>query len=107
MSKKAIVPKLMIVSEGIATYVFLNGKCISEGLEDLKYSALDEDGKLNPTLTMKIDVNTFSLESGMSIEEFMEKSTELKRMFQQSNPEVEEPLEPKEEINLPPSEHQN
>lgn len=93
MSKTA-VPKLMIAAVEAATYVFLDGKCISDGLEDVKYSALSKDGKLSPTLDMKIDVNSFSFESGMTIEEFLKKSTEIKRMFQQSN-QKDEPLEQK------------
>lgn len=88
--KKTAVPKLMIAAVGTATYVFLDGKCISDGLEDLKYSAVDKDGKLSPILDMKINVSSFSFESGMTIEEFLEKSTEIKRMFQQSDREVRE-----------------
>ena len=34
----------------------------------------------------------------MTIEEFLEKSTEIKRMFQQSDQEKKELLEPKEEV---------
>ena len=74
MSEKTMVPKLMIAAVGRSTYVFLEGKCISEGVEDLKYSARDEKGNLCPTLDLKIDVKNFSFESGMSIEEFMKKS---------------------------------
>lgn len=73
MSEKTMVPKLMIAAVGRSTYVFLEGKCISEGVEDLKYSARDEKGNLCPTLDLKIDVKNFSFESGMSIEEFMKK----------------------------------
>lgn len=73
MSEKTMVPKLMIAAVGRLTYVFLEGKCISEGVEDLKYSARDEKGNLCPTLDLKIDVKNFSFESGMSIEEFMKK----------------------------------
>lgn len=91
---KTILPKLVIAAEGKETYVFLDGRCISEGISDLKYSALDEKGELRPTLDMKIDVNSFSFEKGMSIEEFMKRSTELKNMFQQPDPK-NEPLEPK------------
>lgn len=91
---KTILPKLVIAAEGKGTYVFLDGRCISEGISDLKYSALDEKGELRPTLDMKIDVNSFSFEKGMSIEEFMERSTELKNMFQQPDPK-NEPLKPK------------
>ena len=42
MSEKTMVPKLMIAVVGRSTYVFLEGKCISGGVEDLKYSARDE-----------------------------------------------------------------
>lgn len=90
MSEKTMVPKLMIAAVGRSTYVFLEGKCISEGVEDLKYSARDEKGNLCPTLDLKIDVKNFSFESGMTIEDFLEKSTEIKRMFQQSDREVRE-----------------
>lgn len=34
MSEKTMVPKLMIAAVGRSTYVFLEGKCISEGVED-------------------------------------------------------------------------
>lgn len=98
MSKETAIPKLMIAAVGKSTYVFLDGKCISEGVMDMKYSALSKDGKLSPTLDMKIDVNSFSFESGMSIEEFMKKSTEFQEMFQQSDQEKKELLEPKEEV---------
>ena len=98
MNNATAVPKLMIAAVGPATYVFLDGKCISEGVMDLKYSALGKDGKLSPTLDMKIDVNSFSFEPGMTIEEFLKKSTEIKRMFQQSNQEENGLPEPKKEI---------
>ena len=98
MSKKTMVPKLMIAVVGRSTYVFLEGECISEGVEDLKYSARDEKGNLCPTLDLKINVKDFSFESGMSIEEFMKKSTEFQGMFQRSNQKMKELLEPKEEI---------
>ena len=98
MSEKTMVPKLMIAAVGRSTYVFLEGKCISEGVEDLKYSAGDEKGNLCPTLDLKLDVKNFSFESGMSIEEFMKKSTEFQEMFQQSDQEKKELLEPKEEV---------
>lgn len=98
MNQKTTTPKLMIATDGIGTYAFLDGKCISEGVTDLKYSALDENGKPHPTLNMKIDVNSFSFEKGMSIEEFMKKSTEFQEMFQQSDQEKKELLEPKEEV---------
>lgn len=96
MNQKTTTPKLVIATDGIGTYAFLDGKCISEGVTDLKYSALDENGKPHPTLDMKINVNSFSFEKGMSIEEFLERSTELKDMFQQPDPK-KEPLEPKEQ----------
>lgn len=89
-----MIPKLLLATCGKSTYVFLDGKCISEGVLDLKYSALDEEGKLCPTVDMKIDVNNFSFE-GMSVEEFLQKSTELKRMFQRpsQNEKTTESLE--------------
>lgn len=92
-----MVPKLMIATVGVGTYVFLDGRCISAGVTDLKYSALDEKEKLRPTLEMKIDVNNFSFKEGISIEEFLKESTELKKMFQQSDPK-KELLEPKEGV---------
>lgn len=98
MSKETAIPKLMITAVGKSTYVFLDGKCISSGVEDLKYSALDKNGELCPILDMKINVNSFSFESGMCIEEFLEKSTELERIFRQSDPEEKELSEDKEEV---------
>lgn len=74
---------------------FWKGNVLAEGVEDLKYSARDEKGNLCPTLDLKIDVKNFSFESGMSIEEFMKKSTEFQEMFQQSDQEKKELLEPK------------
>lgn len=93
-----MVPKLMIATVGVGTYVFLDGRCISAGVTDLKYSALDEKGKLCPTLEMKIDVNNFSFKGGMSIEEFLKESAELKEMFQQPDQKKKELLESKEEV---------
>ena len=97
MSKEKMIPKLMIAAVGNASYVFLDGKCISDGVEDLRYSARNEKGELCPTLDMKINIKDFSFESGMNIEEFMEKSIELKKMSQQSDQKKKELLEPKEE----------
>lgn len=45
---KTILPKLVIAAVGKSTYVFLDGRCISEGVSDLKYSALDEKRRTSP-----------------------------------------------------------
>ena len=75
-----IKPKLALVSLGKATYVFLDGKCIIEGLLDVEYSAKDEKGDLRPTLDMKLDIQRFSFENGQTLESFI-KEVEKEREF--------------------------
>lgn len=65
-------PKFALVTIGRYTHVFLNGRCISEGIEDIKYSARDEKGELRPTVDMKINVQNFSFSEGQTLEEFFE-----------------------------------
>ena len=70
MNQKTTTPKLMIATDGIGTYAFLDGKCISEGVTDLKYSALDENGK-EQSEAGRIDTN--------GIETLQKKSATLRK----------------------------
>ena len=76
-----------IVQSGFSTFVFLDGRCISEGIKDMTYHARDEEGKVKPTLDLKIDLESFSFKEGMTLEEYF-KDMKL----------LEEKLSPEEEI---------
>ena len=65
-------PKFALVTLGSGTYVFLDGRCISDGIEDVNYSARDEKGALHPTVDIKINVQNFSFSEGQTLEEFFE-----------------------------------
>lgn len=65
-------PKFALIELAGCTYVFMDGKCISDGIEDITYHAKDEKGNLNPTIDMKINVKDFSFEGGKTLEEFFE-----------------------------------
>lgn len=65
-------PKFALIELDGCTYVFMDGKCISEGIEDITYHAKDEKGKLNPKVDVTIDIKNFSFESGKTLEEFFE-----------------------------------
>lgn len=68
-----MVPKLMIMTVGKTTQVFLDGKRIGDGVKDLIYSARNSEGELNPTLKLlEIDINKFSLDKDEDLNEFME-----------------------------------
>lgn len=67
-----MLPKLVIATLGNTTNVFLEGKQIGKGVENLVYSARDNDGNLNPTLKLlEVNVNGFSLEGGKTLEDFL------------------------------------
>lgn len=65
-------PKFIIVALEKASYVFMDGKCISEGIRDISYHARDNQGNLRPMVNADIDIQDFSFE-GMTFEEFWEK----------------------------------
>lgn len=71
MGEQNETPKLAIVTVGKSTHVFLDGRCISEGLTDLKYSARNAQGEICPTLNMQIDVDKFSLDKGYTLDDFI------------------------------------
>lgn len=76
-------PKFAIATIENSTYVFLDGKCISGGVTDLIYSAKNEQGNLKPTLKLlEVDINEFSFEDGISLEEFLDKTQEVKELFE-------------------------
>lgn len=70
-------PKFIIAAFDKASYVFMNGKCISEGLKNLSYHARDEQGNLRPMISADIDIQSFSFE-GMTFEEFWEKINNIR-----------------------------
>lgn len=65
-------PKFIIAAFEKASYVFMGGKCISEGIRDISYHARDDQGNLRPTVNADINIQDFSFE-GMTFEEFWEK----------------------------------
>lgn len=65
-------PKFALVTLGSGTYVFLDGRCISDGIDNITYSARDEKGNLRPTVDVKINVQNFSFTEGQTLEEFFE-----------------------------------
>lgn len=72
MGGENLEPKFALIEMAGCTFVFLDGKCISEGIENITYHAKDEQGRLEPTIDMKINVRNFSFESGKTLEEFFE-----------------------------------
>ena len=73
MGGEKLEPKFALVTVGRYTHVFLDGKCISEGIDDITYYARNEKGELRPTVDMKINVQNFSFTEGQTLEEFFEK----------------------------------
>lgn len=67
-----VKPKFALIEMAGCTYVFMDGKCISEGIEDITYHAKNEEGRLEPTIDMKINIRDFSFENGKTLEEFFE-----------------------------------
>lgn len=65
-------PKFALVQIGKTTNVFIDGKYITNGIEDLTYHARNENGELCPNLELKIDVQNFSFDGGISLNKFIE-----------------------------------
>lgn len=82
-------PKLMIATVGKATYLFLDGKCISGGVLKADFSTHNGED-LSPTLNLKINVDGFSFEDGETFEEFAKKIGDLREELSQLSPEAEE-----------------
>lgn len=72
MGGEKLEPKFALIEMAGCTFAFLDGKCISGGIEDITYHAKDEQGRLEPTIDMKINVRKFSFENGKTLEEFFE-----------------------------------
>lgn len=70
-------PKLIIAVLEKSTYVFLGGKCISNGITDFSYHARGENGEVCPGFNADIDIQSFSFE-GMTFDEFWEKIKNLR-----------------------------
>ena len=79
-----IKPRFAIVQVGDFSYVFLDGRLISEGIQDIAYNARDKNGKLEPTVSMKINLNDFSFKDGMTLEDFLK---EMKMLEENSKTE--------------------
>ena len=69
-----MIPEIAIFAIGKATYLFVNGKCISEALEDMNYSAKDEHGKLCPTLKVtELEPNADPLMNQENLSDFIKR----------------------------------
>ena len=49
-------PKFALVQIGKSTNVFIDGKYITNGIEDLTYHARNEKGELCPNVEMRINI---------------------------------------------------
>ena len=65
-------PKFALVQMGKSTNVFIDGKYITNGIEDLNYRARNESGELCPTVDMRINIQEFSFDGGIEFEQFLE-----------------------------------
>lgn len=65
-------PKFALVQIENSTNVFIDGKYITNGIEDLKYYARNENGELCPTVYMRINIQEFSFDGGITFEQFVE-----------------------------------
>lgn len=90
-------PKFAIVTLEKSTYVFLDGKCINDGLKNVKFSARDENGALEPTAELTVAVDRFSAQ-GITLEQFFRGIEDLKRQMAQAQEQTPEaaPIEEKE-----------
>lgn len=73
-------PKFALVQLGNTTNVFIDGKYITNGVEDLIYHARNENEELCPTVEMRINIQKFSFDSDITLEQFM-KNVNGKRKF--------------------------
>lgn len=65
-------PKFALVQIGKSTNVFIDGKYITNGIEDLTYHARNEKGELCPNIEMRINIQEFSFDSNITLERFIE-----------------------------------
>lgn len=65
-------PKFALVQIGKSTNVFIDGKYITNGIEDLNYHARNESVELCPTVDMRINIQEFSFDGGITFEQFVE-----------------------------------
>lgn len=65
-------PKFALVQIGKSTNVFIDGKYIANGIEDLTYHARNEKGELCPNVEMRINIQEFSFDGGVTFEQFVE-----------------------------------
>lgn len=65
-------PKFALVQIGKSTNVFIDGKYITNGIEDLTYHARNEKGELCPNVEMRINIQEFSFDGGVTFEQFVE-----------------------------------
>ena len=66
-------PKFALVQLGKTTNIFIDGKYITAGVEDLTYHARNENDDFCPTVEMRINIQNFSFDSDITLEQFMEK----------------------------------
>lgn len=64
--------KFALVQIGKTTNIFFDGKNITDGVEDLTYHARNEKGELCPTVEMRINIQEFSFDDGITFEQFVE-----------------------------------
>lgn len=74
-------PKFALVTVGNTTHVFLDGRCISKGLEDVNFSARNDEGKLQPTVDLKVNIQDFALEKGQTLNDFIAATRDIKTMI--------------------------
>ena len=79
-------PRFAIVQVGEFSYVFLDGRLISSGIKDITYHAKNENGKLEPTIDMKINLQDFSFKEGITVEEFLKEMKMLEENSEKNNP---------------------
>jgi hypothetical protein len=64
--------KFALAQIGKTTNIFFDGKNITDGVEDLIYHARNEAGELCPTVEMRINIQEFSFDGGITFEQFVE-----------------------------------
>lgn len=74
-------PKFALVQIGKTTNVFIDGKYITNGIEDLTYHARNENGELCPALELKINVQNFSFDGGIALDQFVETLNRKKKIL--------------------------
>lgn len=65
-------PKFALVQIGKTTNVFIDGKYITSGIEDVNYYARNEKGELCPTVELSINIQDFSFDGDITLEQFVE-----------------------------------